>query len=70
MNLRVGIKPIFHDKYILVSFFGFPEVLIVKGLNYIEYVVFWKRDEKDKKKKFVCMTPDHWGGVTITIINS
>ena len=42
MNLRVVIKPVFHDKYILASFFGFPEVLVVKGLNYVEYVVCWK----------------------------
>ena len=51
MNLRVVIKQVFQDKYILVSFSGFPEVLVVKGLNYVEYVVCWKRNEKDKKKK-------------------
>ena len=50
MNLRVVIKPVFHDKYILASFLGFPKVLVVKGLNYVEYVVCWKRNEKDKKK--------------------
>ena len=59
MNLRVVIKPVFHDKYILASFSGFPEVLVVKGLNYVEYVVFWKRNEKEKKN--VCMTPGNWG---------
>ena len=32
---------------------GFPEVLVVKGQNYVEYVVFWKKNEKDKKKKRV-----------------
>ena len=42
MNLRVVIKLVFHDKYILASFFGFPKVLVVKGLNYVEYVVCWK----------------------------
>ena len=32
-------------------FSGFPEVLVVKGLNYVEYVVCWKQNENDKKKK-------------------
>ena len=43
MNLRVVIKLVFHDKD------RFPEVLVVKGLNYIEYVVCWKRKKKSKK---------------------
>ena len=51
MNLRVVIKPVFHDKYILASFSGSPEVLVVKGLNYVEYVVCWKQNEKDQINK-------------------
>ena len=63
MNLRVVIKPVFHDKYILANFFGFPEILVLKGLNYVEYVVCWKRNEKDKKKKKkrLCVTLGNWG---------
>ena len=34
---------------------GFPKVLVVKGLNYVEYVDCWKRNEKDKKKKKTCV---------------
>ena len=49
MNLRVVIKPLLHDKYILARFSGFPEVLVVKGLTYVEYVVCWKQNEKEKK---------------------
>ena len=54
MNLRVVIKPVFHDKYILATFSRFPGVLEVKGLNYVEFMVCWKRNEKDKKKKNDC----------------
>ena len=54
MNLRVVIKLVFHDKCILAIFSGFPEVIVVKGLNYVEYVVCWKRNKKDKKKTRVC----------------
>ena len=49
-------------------FSGFPEVLVVKGLNYVEYVVCWKQNENDKKekkkKKGVWVTLGNWGVAT------
>ena len=36
---------------------GFPEVLVVKGLYYVEYMVCWKQNENGRKKKLRVRDP-------------